>query len=244
MIRQAPERPVPGSATPGDSLKGETTVIEPSRPEQAIARRSAEVRATVPDLELSVTVAAETAIGRARAAGTGVSAIVLAAVATALRASPRANGAYRDGHYELYSRVNIGVMLSGPQAPTSATLLDADRRTSAELHHELIRLRARARSGELTSPEQAGATFTFTDLSEHGIDRGVPLVVPPQAAALSVGAVREVAVVGPHGVQPGHVMTLTLACDHRILFGDAAAAFLAAVAHELRGNVDPESEAA
>lgn len=220
------------------ALKGDTTVIEPTRAEQAIARRSAEIRATVPDLELSATVAADRAVTVAERDGASVAAVVLAAVAAALRSCPRANAAYRDGGYELYSRVNIAVMLSGPDAPTMATILDADHRTPAELHSALTRLRARARSAELTPPEQAGATFTFTDLGAHGIERGTPLIVAPQAAALSAGAVREVPVLAGGAVRPGRVLTLTLAGDARILFGELAARFLAEVARGVERGVE------
>lgn len=224
---------VPLPARSGSGLKGETTILEPSPAEQAVARRAAEIRATVPDLELSVTVAADAVLAQAERSGVSAAAIGIAATARALRRCPRANAAYRDGRYELYSRINVAVMMSGLRAPTTATLFDADRRPVGELDGELRRLRGRARAGELTSPEQAGATFTVTDLTEHGIDRGVPLVIAPQAAALCLGAVRQEPVAGPHGVQVGAVMTLTLACDHRILFGDDAAAFLASIATEL-----------
>jgi pyruvate dehydrogenase E2 component (dihydrolipoamide acetyltransferase) len=233
-----PVAPVSAPSAPGRSLKGQAEIVEPSRAEQAIARRAAEIRATVPDLELSTTLDADPARRRAQAADVSLGAVAVAAISRALRSFPRANGAYRDGHYELYSRINVAVMLSGPQAPTSATLFDADARSLTELDDELSRLRDRARRGELTSPEQAGATFTLHDLTEHGIDRGVPLVISPQAAALSLGAIRRVAVVGAEGIQPGHMWTLTLAADHRILFGDAATGFLAAVGRELAREPD------
>ena len=58
---------VPGTPPVGvaaEALKGETTVEEPDRAGRVIARRSAEIRATVPDLELSVDVDAGE-IGRA-----------------------------------------------------------------------------------------------------------------------------------------------------------------------------------
>ena len=208
------------------SLKGETTIEEPDRAGRAIARRSAEIRATVPDLELSVEADADALLARAGAEGCSTTGLLIAACAGALRAFPRVNGAYRDGRYELYSRVNVGVVIDTPQAPVNATVLDADSKAVAELDEEVARLTARARSGELTPPEQAGATFTFDDLCESGIHRAAGLVRPSQAAILTAGAIRALPVVRDGAVVPGHQLTLTLACDHRILFGDQAAGFL------------------
>jgi pyruvate dehydrogenase E2 component (dihydrolipoamide acetyltransferase) len=118
------------------------------------------------------------------------------------------------------------VVIATPQAPVTATVLDADAKSVSELDDEVARLTARARSGELTPPEQAGATFTFEDLEESGVHRAAGLVRPSQAAILTAGAVRALPVVRDGAVVPGHQLTLTLACDHRIVFGALAADFL------------------
>jgi pyruvate dehydrogenase E2 component (dihydrolipoamide acetyltransferase) len=221
----APLTPVSSS-----SLKGETTIEEPGRAGRAIARRSAEIRATVPDLELSIEVDAGALLARAAAEGCSTTALLVAACAAALRGFPRVNGAYRDGRYELYSRVNVGVVIQTAEAPVTATVLDADAKSAGELDGELARLAARAHSGQLTPPEQAGATFTFDDLGESGIHRAAGLVRPSQAAILTAGAIRALPVLRDGAVVPGHALTLTLACDHRIVFGDQAAGFLGQIA--------------
>jgi pyruvate dehydrogenase E2 component (dihydrolipoamide acetyltransferase) len=208
------------------SLKGDTTIEEPNRAGRAIARRSAEIRATVPDLELSMEADAGALLARARAEGCTTTALLIAACAGALRAFPRVNGAYRDGRYELYSRVNVGVVIETPAGPVTATVLDADAKSVAELDEEVARVTARARSGELTPPEQAGATFTFDDLGESGAHRLAGLVRPSQAATLTAGAIRSAPVVRDGAVVAGHQLTLTLSCDHRIVFGAQATAFL------------------
>jgi pyruvate dehydrogenase E2 component (dihydrolipoamide acetyltransferase) len=217
------------------SLKGDTTIEEPDRAGRAIARRSAEIRATVPDLELSVEADAGALLTRAEAEGCSTTALLIAACAGALRAFPRVNGAYRDGRYELYSRINVGVVIQTAQTPVTATVLDADTRSAAELDAELARLAARAHSGELTPPEQAGATFTFEDLAESGVHRAAGLVRPSQAAILTAGAIRAVPVLRDGAVGPGHELTLTLACDHRIVFGALAAGFTQRVTELVQG---------
>ncbi len=224
------ELPSTAPAVAETPLKGEVSATEPSRAQRAIARRSAETRATVPDLELAVDVDAGALLELTERQGFTTTGVLVSACAAALREFPVANSAYRDGRYEGHSRVNIAVVLETDDAQTAATILDADTKSPARLDEELAHLRRRARAGELTAPEQAGATFTVSDLGEFGIDRGAALVVPPQAAALTAGAIRPVPVVRDGAVVPGHRLALTLTCDHRILFGALAARFLARVA--------------
>jgi pyruvate dehydrogenase E2 component (dihydrolipoamide acetyltransferase) len=173
--------------------------------ERAVARRAAESRATVPTLELSV--------GRAAAAST---ARLLAACAHALREHPRANGAYRDGHFELYARVNVGVLVASGETYAIPTVFDADRKSHDELEDELATLTSGALAAELTAPAYSSATFTLWNAAELELAAASIPVVAPQAAALAAGT-----------------RMLTLCCDHRILYGARAAAFLKAIAHHL-----------
>jgi pyruvate dehydrogenase E2 component (dihydrolipoamide acetyltransferase) len=223
----------PVTDAPGPALKGETRVQEPDRVERSIGRRAAESRATVPDLDLTVDVDAGPLVQAAERHRVATTTLIAGACATALAEVPRANAAYRDGRFELYSRINVAVVLEGPTAQVAATLFDADRRSAAELDAELSRLRARAAGGELTPPEQAGATFTLIDVGEHGIHRAAALITPPQAAVVTAGAIRPAPVVRDDVVCPGHLLALTLTSDHRILFGAEAARFLTAVARRL-----------
>jgi pyruvate dehydrogenase E2 component (dihydrolipoamide acetyltransferase) len=201
--------------------------MDPDRIGRSIARHSAETRATVPQLELSADADASAALGLGRERDYSLTAILVRACATALAQSPWANAAYRDGHFELYSRVNVGVSFHTEDALATPAVLDADRRSLSELDSELERLRARTQAGELTPPELAGTTFTFTDLGDYpAVHRYAPLVTPPQAAAVAVGAVRNSPVVRDDLVVAGSVITVSLACDHRILYGVRAANFL------------------
>jgi pyruvate dehydrogenase E2 component (dihydrolipoamide acetyltransferase) len=213
--------------------------VEPDRIARSVARRSAEIRATVPHVELSSEVGAEAALDRARESGCSLTAVLLQGCARALAASPWANAAYRDGHFELYSRINVGVTFSAEDSLATPTVLDADRKSLAELDEELTHLRARALAGELTPPEMAGATFTFTDLGGYpAVHRYAPLVTAPHAAAVAAGAVRSVPVLRDGAVAPGSVLTLSLTCDHRILFGAHAAKFLERIVARVE---DPQS---
>jgi pyruvate dehydrogenase E2 component (dihydrolipoyllysine-residue acetyltransferase) len=209
--------------------KGETRIEEPTAAERAIARRAAEARATVPDLELWADVDMANALELRDSQGCSIPAILMRACAVALRAVPRANGAYRDGRFELYSRVNIGIVVADEHSFLIPTVLDADQKSLADLTDEIERVTGAARAGELEPPAYAGATFTLSYVGALGVPASTIVVNSPQAAALAAGAVREAPVVRDGAIHPGHVMTITLACDHRILYGALAARFLAEV---------------
>jgi pyruvate dehydrogenase E2 component (dihydrolipoamide acetyltransferase) len=219
----------PGGQTASGSLKGEAAVTEPNRYERSVARRSAEIRATVPDAEFTTIVAMDAACGAASGLGVPVTALILVAVARGLREVPRLNGAYRDGRFELYSRVNLGVTIAAEGVYVVPTMFDSDTKSASALAAELADYQGRAVADRLESSELTGATFTFTDLSVDGLASGAPLIVGGQAGGLSAGAVRSVPVVRDGAVVAGREVTLTLAVDHRIIQSPDAGRFLGSV---------------
>ena len=130
-------------------LKGEITTVELDRLERTVARRSAESRATIPTIEFTNIADVDTLLEREVELGCGVTAIVVAAAAHALRTVPRVNGSYRDGHYELYSRVNVGVTMIGDGIYVTPTIFDADEKSPADIGSELAAYRVQAREDEL-----------------------------------------------------------------------------------------------
>jgi pyruvate dehydrogenase E2 component (dihydrolipoamide acetyltransferase) len=226
------EAPAPGTA------KGEVRVEELSRTQQVIARRMAESRATVPDFTLQTDVDMEQAVAERAAikaaAGEGdvvpsLNDLVVKACALALKEFPRANGGYKDGRFELYERVNVGVAVAARDALVVPTVFDADRKTLREVASETRALAARVRDGSITPPELSGGTFTVSNLGMFGVREFVAIINPPQAGLLSVGAVEQRPVVRDGEIVARHMMSVTLACDHRILYGADAAQFLAAI---------------
>jgi pyruvate dehydrogenase E2 component (dihydrolipoamide acetyltransferase) len=217
--------------------KGETRIEEPTAAERAIARRAAEARATVPDLELRADVDMAHALELRDTQGCSIPAILVRATALALKAVPRANGAYRDGRFELYSRINIGIVVADEHSYLIPTMFDAEQKSLTELTEEIERVTRAARAAELEPPAYAGATFTLSYVGALGVPASTIVVNSPQAGALAAGAIREAPVARDGAIHPGHVMTITLACDHRILYGAQAARFLSEVTGAI-GAVD------
>jgi pyruvate dehydrogenase E2 component (dihydrolipoamide acetyltransferase) len=229
------------------TAKGETTVVELSRTQQTIARRMAESKATIPHFSLQSDVDMEECVAlRAelkRLAKDGIPAhpaptyndMIVKACALALREFPQANSSYRDGRLQLHSRVNVGVAVAVDAGePTSGALIvptvfDADLKSLGEIARETRALAARVRERTITPPELGGGTFTVSNLGMFGVSAFTAIINPPQAAILSVGSLGSRAVVRDAAVEARNTMTVTLACDHRILYGADAARFLARI---------------
>lgn len=224
------------------AAKGETSSVELSRTQRTIARRMAESKATIPDFTLTADVDMERCV-ELRAELKRLSHVdaptyndmIVKACALALREHPRANGSYRDGRFELHSRVNVGVAVAvasdGPAggALVVPTVFDADTKALGEIARETRALAERVRDGTVTPPELSGGTFTVSNLGMYGISSFTAIINPPQAAILAVGAVEPRTVVRDGQLVARNTMSLTLACDHRILYGADAALFLARI---------------
>ena len=217
-----------------NGAKGGSTVHPLSRSQQTIARRMAESRATIPDVELRAEVQVhELADLRERLRevsdpAPSINDFIVKASALGLRAFPRVNAAYRDGAVETFERVNVGVAVAAEETLLVPTIFDADSKPVAEIARVARTLAARARDGSITPAELSGATFTVSNLGMFGIDSFSAVINPPQLAILAVGAMRRRAVVDETSgeVVARPTLQLTLACDHRVLYGADGARFL------------------
>jgi pyruvate dehydrogenase E2 component (dihydrolipoamide acetyltransferase) len=231
--------PAPVSLAETGTAKGDVSVRELSRTQQVIARRMAESKATVPEFTIATDVDMEGAValrGQLKAAAETLRGavpsyndMVVKASALALREFPRANGSYKDGRFELYARVNVGVAVAAHDALVVPTVFDADRKSLGEIARDTRTLAERVRANAVTPPELSGGTFTVSNLGMFGVTEFSAVINPPQAAILAVGKMEPRAVVRDGEITARNIMTITLVCDHRILYGADAAEFLARV---------------
>ncbi|MGI8462177.1 MAG: dihydrolipoamide acetyltransferase family protein [Solirubrobacterales bacterium] len=239
----APAAPTTGARERPETAKGSVEVIELTKLQTAVARRMAESKATAPhfylqaEVDMTKAVEARTALKAIAAEGERVPTfndMVVKACALALRAFPRANGAYRDGRIELYSRVNVGVAVAAQDALVVPTVFDADLKGLRQIGEETRSLASRVRDGTITPPELSGGTFTVSNLGMFGITNFHAVINPPQAGILAVGALERVPAFGEAGeVLARDKMGVTLACDHRILYGADGAEFVRRISNLL-----------
>ena len=220
------------------TAKGTVTVEELSKLQQVVARRMAESKATAPHFYLQAEIDMSAAVeGRAQLKALAgpdevvpsFNDMVVKACALALKEFPRANGSYKDGRFELYSRVNVGVAVAAQDALVVPTVFDADKKGLRQIATETRALAGRVREGTVTPPELSGGTFTVSNLGMFGVSNFSAVINTPQAGILAVGEIAERAVVRDGEVTSAHLMGVTLACDHRILYGADGARFLARI---------------
>ena len=237
-VSQVSERDTSRTGGDAEAAKGEPEIVELTRTQQVIARRMTESKATIPHfylrtlIDMDRAVEVRTAFKAEAVDGELVPSLndfVVKATAIALRRHPRANAAFRDGRFELYPRVNVGIAVAVEGALIVPVLRDADHLTLTEISSESRRLAERVRSGEVTPPELSGGTFTVSNLGMFGVTGFEAVINPGQAGILSVGEVSERAVVKEGQLTTAHQMEVTVACDHRILYGADGAEFLASI---------------
>jgi pyruvate dehydrogenase E2 component (dihydrolipoamide acetyltransferase) len=229
---------VGADAAATETAKGTTTYQDLTRLQQVVSRRMSESKATAPhfylqtEIDMSAAVEARGRIKRLSAEGEVVPSfndMVVKACALALRQHPLANGAYKDGRFELYSRVNVGVAVAAQDALVVPTVFDADRKGLREIATDARTLAGKVRDGSITPPELSGGTFTVSNLGMYGVTNFSAVINAPQAAILAVGAITEKPAVRDGEITVAQVLGVTLACDHRILYGAPAAEFLARI---------------
>jgi pyruvate dehydrogenase E2 component (dihydrolipoamide acetyltransferase) len=155
--------------------------------------------------------------------------LVIKACAMAIRSAPLANASFTSEGIEYHGRVNVGFAVAAEGTLIVPTIFDADIKTPVEIAIETRSLAERCRSSTITPAELAGGTFTVSNLGMYGMTAITPVINPPQAAILGVGVTRNNLTRIRGEIIDQTLMTLTLSCDHRIIYGADASGLLAAI---------------
>lgn len=152
--------------------------------------------------------------------------LLVALVARVLQKHSRMNSSWAGAGVSKNADINIGLAMAVDDGVVAPVIPKADTASLSEIATQRRDLTDRARGGKLRPNDIAGGTFTISNLGMFGVDAFTAIIMPPQAAILAVGAITErvVSVDGTPVVRP--MMTLTLACDHRVVDGARAAEFL------------------
>jgi pyruvate dehydrogenase E2 component (dihydrolipoamide acetyltransferase) len=125
--------------------------------------------------------------------------------------------------------VNLGIAVAGPRGLVVPNVKDAHQLHFRDLATELATLTEQARAARSTPADLTGGTITITNVGVFGVDAGVPLLNPGEAAILALGAVQRRPWEHHGEVALRDVVTLSLAFDHRLVDGEGASRFLRAV---------------
>ncbi|HUZ08843.1 MAG TPA: dihydrolipoamide acetyltransferase family protein [Acidimicrobiales bacterium] len=203
-----------------------------------IAERMTMSRRTIPDATCGLWVDCSTLLAtrkalKDRADSQTASAItpfalMMRFLVLALRQSPLLNASYDEGErvIRVHQNIHLGIGTSTSNGLLVPVVRHAEALTTVDLAREIARLVETARQGGLAPEELSGSTFTVTNFGALGLDDGSPVINPPEAAIVGIGAIRErpVAVHGELAVRP----TAKLICsfDHRVCDGAEAANLL------------------
>lgn len=153
--------------------------------------------------------------------------LLLFAVARTLTEHPEINAICRDGESGLEivrpSAVHLAFAVDTPRVLMVPVIRDAAGLRVRELSASAADLAERCREGSITPAELSGGTFTVSNLGSFGVESFTPILNPPQAAILGVGAVTW-RPIGEQEVQQQIALSLTI--DHRLIDGAPAARFL------------------
>jgi pyruvate dehydrogenase E2 component (dihydrolipoamide acetyltransferase) len=236
----AASAPAPVASVPSPTADPERVAL--TRTQALIARRMVEAKSTIPEFTVTTDVDMTAAIalrGRLRAAlpvdrrPPSYNDFIIKACGVALREHPLANGSFVDGQFELHAGVHVGMAVAAGDDLVVPTIRDADSKSLIAIAADTRALAERVRDRTVAPAELTGATFTVSNLGMFGVTHFTAVVNPPQAAILAVGSLGH-AIFDRDGepvIRPS--ITLTLSCDHRILYGAHAARFLRDIRHGL-----------
>jgi pyruvate dehydrogenase E2 component (dihydrolipoamide acetyltransferase) len=173
--------------------------------------------------------------------GVTMTALLAKAVGVAVARHPQMNAAYSEAGMAYPAAVNVAVAVAMEDGGLiTPVLAQADRTDLYSLSRSWADLVSRARSKQLKPEEYSTGTITLSNLGMFGVDRFDAILPPGSGAILAVAASRPAVIAGKDGsIRVGRQMQVNLTCDHRVIYGAHAAAFLQELAQIIETN--PES---
>jgi len=241
------ERPLE-QVKPATSVSGNVEIIEMDRMRKMIAQRMVESKRISPHVTSFVEADVTNVVNwrnanvrsfKEREGQTlTYTPIFLWAVAKALRDFPMINASVEGDNIIVKKDINIGMAVALPSGNLIVPVIkNADQLNLRGMAYRVNDLAKRARENKLTPDDLSGGTYTVSNIGSFGNMLGTPIIMQPQVAILSVGAiVKKPAVIETeHGDFIGirHMMFLSHSYDHRIVDGALGGMFVRRVADYL-----------
>jgi pyruvate dehydrogenase E2 component (dihydrolipoamide acetyltransferase) len=219
---------------------GATLVLEESYSDEpvtqmrkTIARRLAESKFSAPhfyltmEIEMDEMIKAREAINQiADPIKISYNDLVIKAVAAALRAHQKVNASWRGDFIRYSKHIHIGMAVAVEDGLLVPVIRFADSKTLSQISVEAKDYAQKAKNKKLQPADWEGSTFTISNLGMFGIDSFTAIINPPDACIMAIGAIHETPIVKNGQVVPGHIMKVTLSCDHRAVDGASGSSFL------------------
>ena len=199
---------------------------------KTIAKRLAESKFTAPhfyltkEIRMDAVMDARKRMNEYSESKISVNDLVVKATALALKKHPNVNSSWLGDKIRRNHHVHIGVAVAVEDGLLVPVVRFADSKSLSQIGTEVKDLAGKAKNKELQPKDWEGNTFTISNLGMFGIDEFTAIVNPPDACILAIGSSKETVVVENGEMKPGHVMKVTLSCDHRVVDGVTGAKFL------------------
>jgi pyruvate dehydrogenase E2 component (dihydrolipoamide acetyltransferase) len=230
-VRQAVESGKVRPAAPGGGVQ--TVELSPMR--RTIAERMTASKQNVPHFYLVGSVLVRDAMAfldgycQEHDAKVTVTAVIVKAMGMALSEHPAMNASFEDQSLTMHSGCNVGVAVSVDDGLFVPVVRDADGKSLVQIAADIRSLAKAAREGKLRPEQYEGGSVTVSNLGMFGVDFFQPIINPPESAILGVGTIKDQVVAVDGGIRIEPVCTLSLAADHRVVDGVAAAKFFRTV---------------
>ena len=208
------------------------TEVGVSQMRKTIARRLAESKFSAPHFYLSISIDMSNAMQARKAINdqglykVSFNDMVVKAAAVAIRKHTAVNSSWLEEKIRYNEHVNIGVAVAVEDGLLVPVVRFADSKSFATIGEEVRAFAEKAKAKTLQPSDWEGSTFTISNLGMFGIEDFTAIINPPDACILAIGGISAVPVVKSGEVVPGHVMKVTLSCDHRVVDGATGASFL------------------
>lgn len=228
-VASAPGQPaVPGQVVPLTTL-------------QKAVVRNMEASLSVPVFHVGYTIttdALDKLYKQIKSKGVTMTALLAKAVAVTLQKHSLLNASYSEQGIVSHSNINVAVAVAMDDGGLITPVLqNADMVDIYSLSRNWKSLVERARAKQLQPEEYNSGTFTVSNLGMFGVDKFDAILPPGQSSILAVGASRPQVVAtadGMFGVK--QQMQVNITCDHRVIYGAHAAAFLQDLAKLIETN--------
>ncbi len=160
--------------------------------------------------------------------GVTMTAILVKAVANALKNHPQVNSSYSEDGISYPEEINVAVAVAMEDGGLITPVLKDPNKTDLfELSREWKDLVKRSRAKQLEPHEYSTGTFTLSNLGMFGVDRFDAILPPGTGAILAIAASKPTVAAGDNGsISIKKVMQVNLTADHRVIYGADGAAFL------------------
>lgn len=159
---------------------------------------------------------------------------LIKAISHLLQQFPTFNASLNGTDIILKHYINIGFAVDTPQGLVVPVIRDVPSKTLTQIATEMSDLSQKARSGQLTSEDMSGGTFTISSLGGIGGTFFTPIINAPEVAILGVSKASMKPVWNDTQFNPELVLGLSLSYDHRVIDGALAARFCAKLSHILQ----------